>query len=120
MLYYGLYAYTKTMLSQVLIRVLYSRQCTLQASSQEEVSFKFECDEEQAANGMQGADQRKDDYVTVSKSRYTKSSSIKSSHVADSSLLYIQSTELISERIQFRARVDAGELLLCIGTLHIF
>ncbi|KAH7435419.1 hypothetical protein KP509_06G064200 [Ceratopteris richardii] len=39
--------------------------------------------------------------------------------IADSSLLYIQSTELISQRIEFRARIEAGELLLCIGALHI-
>ncbi|MCO5562723.1 hypothetical protein L7F22_016355 [Adiantum nelumboides] len=39
--------------------------------------------------------------------------------VAESSLLYIQSTELISQRIKFKARVEAGELLLCIGTLYI-
>ncbi|MCO5569952.1 hypothetical protein L7F22_023666 [Adiantum nelumboides] len=39
--------------------------------------------------------------------------------VGESSLLYIQSTELISQSIKFKARVEAGELLLCIGTLYI-
>ncbi|KAH7276407.1 hypothetical protein KP509_39G005800 [Ceratopteris richardii] len=41
------------------------------------------------------------------------------SSTADSSLQYVQSMELISEKIQFRTRVQTGELILCIGTLHI-
>ncbi|KAI5065390.1 hypothetical protein GOP47_0020085 [Adiantum capillus-veneris] len=53
------------------------------------------------------------------KNTYKRNGSVKATCLAESSLLYVQSSELISQRIKFRARVEAGELLLCIGTLHI-
>ena len=48
----------------------------------------------------------------------TKADDTKPSDLYETSFVYIKNMELISERIQFKSRIESRELLLCMGTWH--
>ena len=48
----------------------------------------------------------------------TKADDTKCSDLSETSFVYIKNMELVSERTQFKSRIESRELLLCIGTWH--